>query len=227
MIETRPSFKGCIFNMDGVLVDTSKYHHEAWRRLAEALGFDIAREQLYQLKGLGRMGSLEQILDWGGIYMSEAEKMHWADVKNNWYVALISGIKPSEVLPGALFFLRQVRAMGLQVALSSSSQNARSVLKSTNLEAFFDVIVDGAAIKRQKPDPQCFLLPAEAMGLEPADCLVFEDASVGVTAALLGGFAVVGVGREEDLSEASCTIAGFENLNFETLLTQLPERALS
>jgi beta-phosphoglucomutase len=221
------TFKGCIFNLDGVLVDTARYHFEAWRRLANALGFDITPEQNKQLKGLGRIASLEKILDWGGVYMSEAEKMHWADVKNNWYIALIATMKPGEVLPGVLFFLRQAREMGMMIALSSSSQNARSVLKSTHLERYFDVIVDGGSIRRQKPDPECFLLATGEMGLLPSACLVFEDAPLGITAALLGGFTAVGVGREVDLRHAHAVVDGFENLSFDTLLVQFCERVLS
>lgn len=220
------TFKGCIFNLDGVLVDTARYHFEAWRRLANALGFDITAEQNKQLKGLGRIASLEKILDWGGVYMSEAEKMHWADVKNNWYIALIATMKPGEVLPGVLFFLRQAREMGMMIALSSSSQNARSVLKSTLLEQYFDLIVDGGSIRRQKPDPECFLLAAGEMGLLPSACLVFEDAPLGITAALLGGFTAVGVGREVDLRHAHVVVDGFENLSFDTLLVQFCERVL-
>ncbi|MBK9337103.1 MAG: beta-phosphoglucomutase [Lewinellaceae bacterium] len=224
MTDETQTYRGCIFNLDGVLVDTAKYHYEAWRQLANSLDFDISREQNEQLKGLGRMASLETILSWGGIYLSEAEKMHWADVKNNWYIGLISNMKPGEVLPGVLYFLRQVREKGMKIALSSSSQNARAVLKSTGLEPYFDVIADGNTIKRQKPDPQCFLLPAEAMGLPPAECLVFEDAPSGITAALLGGFTAIGVGRKENLKQASVVIAGFENLRIDSLLAQHSER---
>jgi len=221
------NIKGCIFNMDGVIVDTAKYHYQAWRRLANQFGFDFTREQHEELKGLSRMASLETILEWGGIYMPEAEKMHWADVKNNWYIGLISNMKPGEVLPGVLNFLQQVRATGRITALSSASQNARSVLKTTNLESCFDVILDGNQVKKQKPDPSCFLMAALEMGLSPAECLVFEDAPPGVEAALRGGFTVIGVGKQEDLVKAHLVIKGFENLNFNTMVAHIVERAVS
>jgi len=227
MTDQIQQIKGCIFNLDGVIVDTGKYHYQAWRRLANQLGFDFTKEQNETLKGLSRMASLEKILEWGGIYMPEAEKMHWADVKNNWYVSLISNMKPGEVLPGVLFFLRQAREMGMKIALSSASQNARSVLRSTNIESFFDAIMDGNMVKKPKPDPQCYLMAAQALDLTPADCLVFEDAPLGITAALFGGFTVIGVGKPEHLINTHLTIPGFENLSINTLLSQLNLRVTS
>lgn len=224
---TDQQIKGCIFNLDGVIVDTGKYHYQAWRRLANQMGFDFSKEQNERLKGLGRMASLEKILEWGGIYMPEAEKMHWADVKNNWYISLISNMKPGEVLPGVLYFLRQVRELGIKIALSSASQNARSVLKSTNIESFFDLIIDGTLIKKEKPDPQCFLQASVAMEFAPAQCLVFEDAPLGIDAAIHGGFTAIGVGRPELFPNAHLTIEGFENLRFNNLLGQLTERVIT
>lgn len=227
MLDSAQPIEGCIFNLDGVIVDTGKYHYQAWRRLANQFGFDFSKEQNESLKGYSRMASLEAILEWGDIYMPEAEKMHWADVKNNWYLGLISNMKPSEVLPGVLPFLRQVRAMGKKTALSSASQSARSVLRSINLESYFDVILDGNEVKKQKPDPSCFLMAAAALHLPPAACLVFEDSPPGIDAALFGDFTVVGVGKPEYLPKAHLVIEGFEHLNCTSLLAQLTERVAS
>lgn len=213
--------KGCIFNLDGVIVDTARYHYTAWRRLANQLGFDFSPEQHEELRGLSRMASLEKILEWGDMYMTEAEKLHWADVKNNWYVELISNLRPGDVLPGALLFLRQAREAGLKVALSSASRSARQVLKSTQLEPYFDAIVDGYSIRKVKPDPESFLLAAQALSLSPHECLVFEDAALGVWAGLAGGFTVIGIGSPEYLPNAHLVIPGFENLTLNNLLTQL------
>lgn len=227
MTDGTQNISGCIFNMDGVIVDTGKYHYQAWRRMANQFGFDFTKEQHSELKGLSRMASLEKILEWGNIYMPEAEKMHWADVKNNWYIGLISNMKPSEVLPGVLLFLRQVRDSGRLTALSSASKNARPVLKATNLEIYFDVILDGNEVKKQKPDPSCFLMAANALNLSPAECLVFEDSPPGIEAAIRGGFTAIGIGKQEDLPTAHLVVSRFENLNFNTLLTQILERAES
>ena len=213
--------KGCIFNLDGVIIDTAKHHYIAWRRLANQLGFDFSAEQHEDLRGLSRMASLEKILEWGDMYMTEAEKLHWADVKNNWYVELISNLKPADLLPGALLFLRQVREAGLKVALSSASRSARQVLRNTNIESYFDVIIDGNSTRKVKPDPESFLLAAQALALHPSECMVFEDAALGVWAGLAGGFTVVGIGRPDYLSNAHLVIPGFENLTLNDLLTQL------
>ncbi|MCE7921907.1 MAG: beta-phosphoglucomutase [Haliscomenobacteraceae bacterium CHB4] len=218
--------KGCIFNLDGVMVDTAKYHYTAWRRLANQLGFDFSLQQHEELRGLSRLASLEKILEWGDIYMTEAEKLHWSDVKNNWYVELISNLRPADVLPGVLLFLRQVREAGLKIALSSASRSARQVLRSTQLEAYFDAIIDGYSIRKVKPDPESFLLAAQALGLPPSACLVFEDAALGVQAGVAGGFTVIGIGQPEYLPNAHLVIAGFENLTWNNLLKQLSGAAV-
>lgn len=221
MADLTEQIKGCIFNLDGVIVDTAKHHYTAWRRLANQLGFDFSPEQHEELRGLSRMASLEKILEWGDMYMTEAEKLHWADVKNNWYVELISNLKPGDLLPGALLFLRQVREAGLRVALSSASRSARQVLQSTHLESYFDAIIDGYSIRKVKPDPESFLLAAQALDLLPSECIVFEDAALGVWAGLAGGFTVIGIGRPEYLPNAHLVIPGFENLTLNVLLSQL------
>ena len=222
MADWLSKIKGCIFNLDGVIVDTAKYHYIAWRRLANDMGFDFSPEQHETLRGLSRMASLERLLEWGGLYMTEAEKLHWADVKNNWYKELIVGMNPTEVLPGVLSFLKQVQEAGKRIALSSDSKNARSVLKSTGVDFFFEVIVDGNDIRRSKPHPECFLLAAAALGYAPAECLVFEDAAAGVAAGLAGGFPVVGIGERQYLLNARTVISGFEERSFLELMQQLP-----
>lgn len=213
--------RGFIFNLDGVIVDTAKYHYVAWRRLANQLGFDFSAEQHEELRGLSRMASLEKILEWGEIYMTEAEKLHWSDVKNNWYVELISNLKSGDVLPGVLYFLRQVREAGMKVALASASKSARQVLRSTMLETYFDAIIDGNSTRKAIPDPECFILAAQAIGLHPPECVVFEDAALGVAAALAGGFHVVGIGKPEYLSKAHLVIPGFENQTYSGLMASL------
>lgn len=212
MPELSQGIKGYIFNLDGVIVDTAKYHYMAWRRLSNELGFDFSPQQHETLRGLGRPASLEKILEWGAMYMTEAEKLHWSDVKNNWYLELIAQMKPADVLPGVKRFLCDVRSAGIKTALSSGSKNARTVLRSMDLELYFDVVVDGNSIRKYKPDPDCFLLAAAALGLQPAECLVFEDMPLGIDAAIRGGFPVVGVGNPELLSKAQWVIPGFEAL---------------
>lgn len=211
MTDLSEKIKGFIFNLDGVIVDTAKYHYIAWRRLADEMGVDFPPEQHEQLRSLSRMESLEKILEWGGLYMTEAEKLHWADVKNNWYQGLIANMTPEEVFPGVLPLLEAVRSTGGKTALSSASRNARAVLKSTRLESFFDVILDGSAPGKAKPHPECFLMAASALHLMPSECIVFDDALRGIQAARNGGFHIIGVGKPEHLPDVQVLISGFED----------------
>lgn len=214
--------KGCIFNLDGVLVDTAPYHYIAWRRLANQWGFDITPEQHEGLRGLSRIASLERLLEWGGgIYMTEAEKLHWGDVKNNWYVPLVQHMTPEEVLPGVRDFLAEVRAAGYRMGLSSASRSARQVLHNTALDTCFDVIVDGHISRKARPNPEGFVLAAEALHLLPQACIVFEDSAQGVQAAQFGKFQVVGVGWPEYLTQAHLVIPGFEGHTFAEVLEKL------
>lgn len=227
MTGTAQQIKGCIFNLDGVIVDTTRYHFQAWQRLAVQLGFDLPKQISSELKGIGRIASLEKVLSLGNIYMPEAEKMHWADVKHNWYLDLVANMKPGEVLPGVLFFLRQLRESGIKTAVVSASQNAKAVLKSTKIESFFDLILDGSVIKKPKPDPQGFLLAAFELNLAPAQCAVFEDSDLGIKTALFGGFSVIGVGKDSELSNAHLVVQSFENVNINALFDQLISNPVS
>lgn len=215
--------KGCIFGLDGVLVDTAKYHMEAWERLAASMGLDLPADSREELRYLSRMDCLERILEWGGTtYMAEAEKLFWTDVKNNWYTERIAHMRPGEVLPGAVFFLREVRAAGLRTALASASASARSVLRSVQIEQYFDVIVDGEQAKKGNVNAEGFLMAAETLGLEPDECLVFEDSPSGVAAAVRAGFGVVGIGKHPQLTEtAMLAVPGFEHLTLAQVLAQV------
>lgn len=216
-------FQAIIFNLDGVLVDTAIHHYTAWKRLANSFDFDFSFEQHMELRGLSRMASLEKIMEWGGLYLTEAEKLHWSDVKNNWYLELIAGVGPENVLPGAIEFLHACRQAGLKLALYSSSKSARKVLELTGLESYFDVIVDGNQIRKTIPDPDCFLLTARTLEQPPASCIVFEDSLLGVKAARFGGFPVVGMGDPVYLTEADVVLPDFVGVNLEKLVLFLSE----
>lgn len=214
-------FAGFIFDLDGVLVDTRPYHFKAWQRLALEMGFELQEHHNEELRGLSRMASLEKIMEWGNLYASDAEKLFWSDVKNNWYIDLISRMKPSEVLPGVLDFLESTRKEGIRMAVVSSSKNARAVLRSVELEHYFAAVIDGNFAKKVKPAPDCFLLAAQTLRIQPAACLVFEDAPVGVEAARKGGFSTVAVGRYAHLCGADWEISGFEHLSLEQFMAQV------
>ena len=214
----------CIFDLDGVIVDTAKYHFQAWRRLANALGFDFDEAANEKLKGVGRMESLDIILGWGQIALSVEEKQEWAARKNGWYRELISKMDASEILEGAMAFLLDVKAQGIKVALGSSSKNAQTILDYIGLHGFFDAIVDGTRITRTKPDPQVFLLGAADLGEAPGHCVVFEDAQSGVDAALAGGFYAVGIGRPDSLGHAHLVIPNFVGWDWKGIEKMLIKR---
>ena len=212
------SFSGVIFNLDGVLVDTSVYHYAAWRRLENELGFDINQQEHETLRGLSRMASLEKILEWGNVYLTEAEKLHMSDVKNNWYKQLLVSVTPDHVLAGVVPFLTELKGAGFKIGLSSASKSARMVLNSTHLTSFFDVIIDGHSTRKSKPDPECFLMASRELGLLPTRCVVFEDSHLGVQAGLFGDFTVIGVGSSDYLTNAHAVIPNFENLSIKNML---------
>ncbi len=209
-MSTRPSLEACIFDLDGVLVDTAKYHFLAWRHLANELGFDFDEEANEKLKGVGRMESLEIILSWGGIDLTEEQKQSWAERKNGWYLELVEGMDPSEILEGVMDFLEDLKKNGIRIGIASSSKNAATILEKIGLSGHFETLVDGNGLARTKPDPLIFLTCAQALGVDPGHAVVFEDAQSGIDAALAGGFWAVGVGKPEVLSDARLVIPGFK-----------------
>lgn len=209
--------KACIFDLDGVIVDTAVYHYKAWKQLANQLHFDFSEEANERLKGISRKESLELILQWGGVQKTESERDELAQRKNNWYVEMITEMTPAEILPGALEFLQSLRSAGYKTALGSASKNAGIILKKVGLTDYFDVIVDGNVVTASKPDPQVFLKGAELLGISPESCVVFEDAIAGVEAAKAGGMKVIGIGSENMLNGADLVIDGLHQMNLEIL----------
>ena len=210
--------KACIFDLDGVIVDTAKYHFIAWRRLANHLGSDFSEEENEKLKGVSRMDSLNLILEWGGIQKTEKEKKELAELKNGWYREYILQMDPSEILDGVLPFLDHLARIGIRMAVGSSSKNAGTILDQVGLTHRFEAIIDGTKITRSKPNPQVFEMGAEAMGVSPSECIVFEDAEKGIDAAIAGGFFAVGVGKEENLGHAHYVIPNFIGVDFQDIL---------
>lgn len=214
----------CIFDLDGVLVDTAVYHYQAWKKLANSLGFDFTHAQNEQLKGVNRMRSLDKILAWGGITKSDAEKDELAALKNTWYVDMISKMSPTEVLPGSLELLQQLKDKGIKIALGSASKNSGLILEKTDLTHFFDAIVDGNAVTSSKPDPEVFVKGAELLHTAAENCIVFEDASAGVEAAIAAGMAVVGVGEAENLPGADVIVKDLAGVTVQQLIDLTEQR---
>lgn len=208
---------GCIFDLDGVIVDTATYHYQAWRKLAQELGFDFTEKQNERLKGISRMESLRILLEIGGLTKSESDMNTLAAQKNEWYVEMINQMTPDNLLPGALSFLKELKAAAVPLALGSASKNAGLILEKTALKNIFDVVVDGNMVSSSKPDPEVFLKAAEGLFLEPKFCVVFEDASAGIEAAKNAGMKSIGIGDPENLSLADKVFPGLHAINISNL----------
>ncbi|USB33667.1 beta-phosphoglucomutase [Paenibacillus sp. YPG26] len=211
------SIQACLFDLDGVLVDTAKYHYLAWKRLAEELGFVFTEQDNERLKGVSRTASLEILLEIGGIKLDDAAKQELAERKNNWYVESITSMDETEILPGALEFLKECRANGLKVALGSASKNAMLILNNTGLTPYFDAIIDGTKTAAAKPDPEVFVLGAKEVGIPAEHCVVFEDAEAGVEAAVRAGMRSVGIGSPDTLSRANLVIPSLQQMSVSRL----------
>ena len=204
--------RAAIFDLDGVIVDTAKYHYLAWKRLAGQYGFDFTEADNERLKGVSRTQSLEILLEIGGLSPDVATKTRMATLKNEWYVDYVSRMDASEILPGAAQYLNMIRARGVKIALGSASKNAPMILERLAISQLFDVIVDGNRVSKAKPDPEVFLRAASELGTPPASCIVFEDAEAGIRAALSAGMGAVGIGKPSRLKEADMVIDGLYQL---------------
>ncbi len=213
--------KGFVFDLDGVIVDTAVHHFESWRKILKELGADLVSEDDHHTRGAGRMESLEYLLDRYDIKLTADEKLFWAAKKNDVYVDTIKSISPEDMLPGALTFIEDSRNMGLLIALGSASKNARSVLEKLGVANRFDAIVDGNDAKASKPDPEVFLKACAALGLDPENVVVFEDAAKGVQAALRAGCKAVGIGDLTTLSAANIVIPGLRHSSPSQIIQQL------
>lgn len=207
--------KGCIFDLDGVIVDTAKYHYLAWKKIADEFGFVFTEKDNERLKGVSRMASLDILLSIGGVHLSEGEKLQVADKKNEIYLGYILKMTPDEVLPGVLIFLKTLRDQGIKISLGSASKNAKTILHQVGIENLFDAVADGTNVSKAKPDPEVFLKGAELLKLSPADCVVFEDARAGIEAAHRAGMKCVGIGDSVTLREADTVVGGFLDLSIE------------
>ncbi len=199
--------KACIFDLDGVIVDTAHYHYLAWKRLATEMGIPFTEQDNERLKGVSRKRSLDIILELGGVTLSDLKKERLAAAKNNWFVDYLNHMSPDEIFPGIKSLLQRLRKTGIRVALASSSRNANKVVELLNIKDKFDIIVDGTMVVNSKPDPEIFLLAASKLRIVPEHCLVFEDAKAGVEAALAAGMKCVGIGSPLQLGSANKVIA--------------------
>lgn len=209
--------KGFIFDLDGVIVDTAKYHFLAWRNLANSLDIDFTKEQNEQLKGVSRITSLEKILNWGNKIVSADEFEKLLVQKNKEYLEYISKMDESEILPDTEKVLDFLIQNNQGIALGSASKNAVPILEKINLLSKFECIVDGNSVIKGKPNPEVFLKAADGLHVPATQCIVFEDSIAGIQAANAADMISIGIGEQTVLHEADYVFKDFTELSIEFL----------
>ena len=205
--------KGFIFDLDGVIVDTAKYHYLAWKKLANQLGFEFTEEQNELFKGVSRKRCLEILLTIGTIDATQKQFDTWMIEKNLDYLAYIENMDTSEILPDVPKILNYLKEKKHPIALGSASKNARPILEKVGLLSYFDAIVDGNNVTKAKPDPEVFLLAAKQLNVAPEECVVFEDAVAGIQAANSAKMVSIGIGNHKILSEATYNFNDFTEIS--------------
>ncbi|MDR0896601.1 MAG: beta-phosphoglucomutase [Oscillospiraceae bacterium] len=203
------AINGLIFDLDGVLVDTARFHYLAWRRLAQEwfqMAFTEADNERF--KGVNRVACMKILCEMAGVTLDAARFEEGMALKNGWYVQMVEAMTPADVLPGARDYVARQRARGLRCAIGSASKNCALVLERTELGSLFDAVCDGTVVQKAKPDPEVFLRAAEMLSLSPTDCVVFEDAQAGLDAARAGGMRAYAIGRADDLTGYDWIAAG-------------------
>lgn len=203
------SKKTFIFDLDGVIVDTAKYHFLAWQRLANQLGIEFTPEHNEQLKGVSRVRSLELILALGKIEATQEKKNEWLIQKNTEYLSYIEEMNENEILPGVMQVLNYLKENNQNIVLGSASKNAKPILEKAKILHYFDAIVDGNDVSNAKPDPEVFLQGAKKAHDVPENCIVFEDSVAGIQAANLANMISIGIGQPEVLHEADYIFKDF------------------
>ncbi|WP_179333594.1 beta-phosphoglucomutase [Winogradskyella costae] len=205
--------KGFIFDLDGVIVDTAKYHFLAWQRLAKGLDIDFTEEENEQLKGVSRVRSLEKILAWGNKTISQDLFNELMGKKNEEYLSFIAEMDINEILPDVPRVLNFLKQKQQPISLGSASKNARTILERVDLKSSFDAIVDGNDVTKAKPDPEVFLIAAKEINVTPEDCIVFEDSVAGVSAANAANMISIGIGSKEVLGHATYVFNDFTEIS--------------
>lgn len=208
---------GFIFDLDGVIVDTAKYHYLAWKKLADELGIRFTETDNELFKGVSRKKCLELLLEMGGRTATQAQMDTWLIEKNEDYLDYINEMDESEILPDVPKVLDYLKKNNIPMALGSASKNARPILEKVNLLRYFDTIVDGNQVTKAKPDPEVFLMAAGQLGVSPENCVVFEDALAGIEAANVAGMVSIGIGEPDVLLEAKYNFNNFKEVDVEFL----------
>lgn len=211
-------FSLAIFDLDGVLVDTARYHYQAWNRLTETMfSFHLSQRDYERFKGVSRMACMDIVEELSGQQLSAEEKAACAAQKNRWYLESIRNLSRQDLLAGSLELLQALKEHGVRIALGSASRNAKPVLDALEIRSYFDYIVDGTLVSRAKPDPEVFARASQGLQIPAAECIVFEDAYAGVEAAHAGGMAAFGIGSWKDLANADFVAPDLKHVPMEIL----------
>lgn len=205
-------FKGVIFDLDGVLVHTDKFHFKAWKAVADELGIEFNEKINDRLRGVSRMESLDIILERADRAFSDEEKLAIAETKNNIYKKLLENMSSADVTAEVLDTLNALRKDGVKLAIGSSSKNAGFILERVGLKDYFDAVSDGNNITKSKPDSEVFIKAADYLGLNAVDCAVVEDAYAGIDAAKAGGFFAVAMGDAASYNKSDYVLKSFSDL---------------
>lgn len=205
--------KAFLFDLDGVIVDTAKYHFLAWQKIAQELKINFTHEHNELLKGVSRVRSLDIILELGNVHASQEDKDKWLIQKNEEYLSYLVDMDESEILPGVFKILQLLKEKNQGIALGSASKNARPILEKTGIISYFDFIVDGNDVTNAKPDPEVFLKAAQLLGIDPKKAIVFEDSVAGIQAANIAEMVSVGIGEETILHEAKYIFKDFTEIS--------------
>ena len=205
--------KAFIFDLDGVIVDTAKFHFMAWKKLADSLNISFTHEINEQLKGVSRVRSLEIILSQGNIQASQEDKNQWLIQKNEDYLAFVSKMDKSEILPRVEEALQFLKTNNQYIVLGSASKNARPILEKVNILHYFDALVDGNDVNNAKPDPEVFLQGANQVQVDYKNAIVFEDSVAGIQAANVAGMTSIGIGEKEILHESDFCFRDFTEMS--------------
>lgn len=204
-----------IFDLDGVLVFTDKYHYQAWKKIADELGIYFDEEINNRLRGVSRMDSLDIILErYEGVPLSMEKKVELATKKNEAYRDLLGNMTPADVTDSVRDTLAQLRDRGYLLALGSSSKNAKYILEKVELTDAFDAISDGTNIANSKPNPEVFVKAANFLNQPCSRCLVVEDAEAGINAGKAGGMMTVAIGDAAVNHLGDRNISDFSELTY-------------
>jgi len=207
-----------IFDLDGVITETSEYHFLAWKTVCKKIGYNLTRKKNEELKGVNRKKCLDMIMEWGNIRLSEKEIESLLETKNNIYKDYIKDLNEDDVCEGVLNFINDAIKNNIKIALYSASRNAKRILCQLKIIDLFTVIIDGNNVSNAKPDPEGFKIAADLAKTNTKDCVVFEDSISGIEGANKLNMYTVGIGSRDVLKNADVVYKGFKNLKIKDII---------